>query len=225
MAVTTIPWEDGSGDNIYLSASSQVGDGTVSVTSDANTGAARSKVVTFTSGVGGITKTLTVAQEAGSVVPGTLSVNPSGYIRVAAYGLTDPTNAYNDETNTTYALIRLTRGTAGAVTEVYFTFDTSAIPANATIKSVTCKAKVYISNTTSNRVATRQVQMFSGETSMGSSQNATTTPRVVTFSGVTWTRAQVDDVRIRFYATRGTSNLSSDYSFRFYGATLEIEYE
>lgn len=67
MAVTTIPWEDGSGDNIYLSASSQVGDGTVSVTSDANTGAARSKVVTFTSGVGGITRQLTVEQAAGGI--------------------------------------------------------------------------------------------------------------------------------------------------------------
>lgn len=63
MATTTIPWGDGSGDNIYLTYSSASGNQTVEVTSDANTGAARSKVVTFTSGVGNITKSLTVSQE------------------------------------------------------------------------------------------------------------------------------------------------------------------
>lgn len=65
MAVTTIPWGDGSGDNIYLTYPSASGDQTVTVTSDANTGSARSKVVTFTSGVGNITQQLTVNQAAG----------------------------------------------------------------------------------------------------------------------------------------------------------------
>ena len=65
MATTTIPWGDGSGDNIYLTYSSASGDQTVEVSSDANTGSARSKVVTFTSGVGNITQQLTVNQAAG----------------------------------------------------------------------------------------------------------------------------------------------------------------
>lgn len=64
MAITTIPWGDGSGDNIYVSAPSQTGTQTVSVSSDANTGAARTKTVTFTaSGVSPVT--LTVNQAAG----------------------------------------------------------------------------------------------------------------------------------------------------------------
>lgn len=63
MATTTIPWGDGSGDNIYLTYPSASGDQTVDVSSDANTGAARSKVVTFTSGVGNITQSLTINQE------------------------------------------------------------------------------------------------------------------------------------------------------------------
>lgn len=156
---------------------------------------------------------------------GTLSVNPSDYIRVSAYGLSDAANAYDDETSTTYAMIRLTRGTSGAVTEVYYTFDTSSIPANATIDSVQCKAKVFISNATSSRVATRQVQMFSGTTAKGDPQNATTTVGVRTFSDVTWTRSELEDARIRFYGVRGTSSLNSDYYFRFYGATLTVTYE
>lgn len=67
MATTTIPWDDGSGDNIYLTYPSASGDQTVQVSSDANTGSARSKVVTFTSGVGNITQQLTVNQEAGEI--------------------------------------------------------------------------------------------------------------------------------------------------------------
>ena len=65
MATTEIPWGDGSNDKIYLTYPSASGDQTVVVTSDANTGAARSKVVTFSAAVGSITRQLTVNQSAG----------------------------------------------------------------------------------------------------------------------------------------------------------------
>jgi len=62
MAVTTIPWGDGSGDNIYLTRNASEGDQTVAVTSDANTGyTTRTKVVTFATG--SIIRQLTVNQE------------------------------------------------------------------------------------------------------------------------------------------------------------------
>lgn len=67
MAVTTIPWGDGSGDNIYLTYPSASGDQTVTVTSDANAGASsRSKNITFSVTAGGttISRTLTVVQAA-----------------------------------------------------------------------------------------------------------------------------------------------------------------
>lgn len=66
MAVTTIPWNDGSGDNIYLTYSSASGDQTVQVASDANAGSTdRTKTITFTASHHGTTdtKTLTVVQE------------------------------------------------------------------------------------------------------------------------------------------------------------------
>lgn len=69
MAITTeIPWGDGSSDKIYLTRNASEGDQTVSVSSDANTGAARSKVVTF-SASGASPVTLTVNQAAGAVQP------------------------------------------------------------------------------------------------------------------------------------------------------------
>lgn len=66
MAVTTIPWGDGSGDNIYLTYSASQGDQTVLVSSDANNGAARQKVITFLTTVGNVSRSLTVSQEEGA---------------------------------------------------------------------------------------------------------------------------------------------------------------
>lgn len=63
--VKQIDWGDGSGDKITLTYSATSGNQTVLVSSDANTGAARSKVVTFTSGIGGISRQLTINQDAG----------------------------------------------------------------------------------------------------------------------------------------------------------------
>ena len=62
MAVTTIPWRDGSGDNIYLTYSSASGNQTVQVTSDANMGVARAMTVYFSTG--NISRQLVVEQEA-----------------------------------------------------------------------------------------------------------------------------------------------------------------
>lgn len=65
MAITTIPWNDGSGDNIYVSAPSQTGSQTVTVSSDENKGSSdRTKTVTFTAKANGqtVTKILTLIQ-------------------------------------------------------------------------------------------------------------------------------------------------------------------
>lgn len=69
MATTTIPWGDGSGQNIYLTYPSATGDQTVSVSSDANTGSVeRSKTVTFqtTAGSPTVTQTVVVKQSPSS---------------------------------------------------------------------------------------------------------------------------------------------------------------
>ena len=65
MVTTTIPWSDGSGDNIYLTYSSASGDQTVTVSSDANTGSARTQSITF-SATGAESVVLTVNQAAGT---------------------------------------------------------------------------------------------------------------------------------------------------------------
>lgn len=225
MAITTIPWGDGSGDNIYLSAPSQTGDQSVSVTSDPNTGAARSKVVTFSaSGVSPVS--LTINQEAG-VVEHTFTANPSSYIPKATdgswYSLSDSSNAYKDADTTGYAQIGLTRG-ADAETWIYWLFDTSSIPADATIVSVECQVKIHSSITNASYVSVRQAQMYSGTTPKGESTLIPQPAAIKTMPTATWTREELNDVRLKMFGKRTTSNVNTAYSFRLYGATLTIKY-
>ena len=156
-----------------------------------------------------------------------LIVHPTGIASDHAYASINSsypiTNGYTDATSTNYTRINLTTG-SGATTYVYFTFDCSDIPANAIINSVTCQAKVSLSTTNSNRITTRQIRLYSGTTAMGSAYTVSTSTTAFTVTAGNWTRAQLEDARIRLYAVRGSQNTTSTYYFNFYGATLTIEY-
>jgi len=226
MATTTIPWSDGSGDNIYLTYPSASGDQTVEVSSDANTGSARTKVVTFTSGVGNITRQLTVSQEQGGPQEYTLTKNPSSYdsTNYSYYSTQNISNGYGSSSSTTYSTVNLKRG-SGAETYFYYKFDTSAIPADATIVSVVCSAKSYIDSVNTSIIATMELQLYSGtDTQKGTGITITNPASVGSTSSDSWTREEADDIRIRIYAKRGSTNPNSNHYIRFYGATLKVTY-
>lgn len=156
----------------------------------------------------------------------TLTLNPTGYDEDnhSYASVSGIANAYDGHTSTNYATINLKTGSR-AETYVFFTFDTDAIPDGATIESVACQVKVYISRTSTNYVSTRQVQMFAGETAKGSASTVSNSTSVITMSpGSSWTAEEARNARIRIYASRGTSNTSTSTYFRFYGATLTIAY-
>jgi Tfp pilus assembly protein PilE len=79
-------------------------------------------------------------------------LTPSGYTSNSNINISTSSNAisnaYADTSSTTYA--QLTPSSTSTTGYIYLTFDTSAIPANATITSVTAQAKLRINNT--NRV-------------------------------------------------------------------------
>lgn len=226
MATITIPWGDGSGDNIYLTYPSASGDQTVEVTSDANTGAARSKVVTFTSDIGSITRSLTVSQDAG-VTEQTITVYPSSYdtVNSAYHSWTNPaTNAYASASSTTEARARLTSG-SGAETKVYWQFDLSAIPVGATIKSIELKVKARISATNTSYVQSQYLVVCNGTTEAGTQQAMTTTSTEYTLNvGTGWTRDSIQNLTVLEYAKRASSNVTSAYYFAFSGADLTVTY-
>lgn len=143
----------------------------------------------------------------------------SGY---SAYSVSGLDQGNTDSTSTNYATINFTRGT-DAETIIFYNFDLN-IPSAATITSVTCKAKCYISTTNSSRIATRQIQLYSGSTAMGSAYTVSNSTSEFTMTPGTWTAAQLNNAKIRLYAKRGSSNTTTNYYYRFYGATLSVEY-
>lgn len=228
MAVTTeIPWGDGSGDKIYLTRNASEGDQVVQVSSDANSGNARTKVVSFTSGVGNIVRQLTINQEAGTPQEQTIVVNPSSYdtINSVLYGWTKPaSNAYEPTSSTSEANARLTSG-ANAETKVYWQFDLSGIPAGATITGITLKAKARISVLNTDYVQSQFLVVCNGTTEVGVRQVMTTFSTIYTLNvGTGWTRETIQNLTLLEYAQRGSSNTTRAYYLTLCGADLEVKY-
>lgn len=153
----------------------------------------------------------------------TLTLVPSGYTGLTGMSVSGSypvTNAYTDETSTTYARYTISQSTTGSV---YFTFDTSDLPASATITSVTAKARARVSNTT--RVSNTKCQLYTGTTAKGSNTTFATTsnpPTAITLTPGTWTRSELNDLRL-FVGGTGSSSTSSRYIY-FYGASVTITY-
>lgn len=153
----------------------------------------------------------------------TLTLVPSGNTGLTGMSISGSypvTNAYTDETSTTYARYTVSQSTTGSV---YFTFDTSDLPASATITSVTAKARARVSNTT--RVSNTKCQLYTGTTAKGSNSTFATTsnpPTAITLTPGTWTRSELNDLRL-FVGGTGSSSTSSRYIY-FYGASVTITY-
>ena len=154
----------------------------------------------------------------------TITAHPTGVASDHAYAsVSNTTNGYAESSNTNYATINLTTGN-DAITYIYFTFDFSDIPNGATINSVSCSAKAYINTTNSSRITTRQIQLYSGTTAKGSASTVSNSTTAFSMTTGTWTRNELQNARIRLYGVRGTSNTTSTYYFRFYGATFTVNY-
>lgn len=129
-----------------------------------------------------------------------------------------------DSSSTTYAQFVLTTG-RNAETYIYYNFDFSEIPDGATISSLSCTAKGYVSSTSSRYISTRQMQLCTGTTTMGSSVTLSNSASAQTLTTGTWTVAQLKNAKIRLHVTRGTSSTTStNYYCRFYGATFSVTY-
>lgn len=153
------------------------------------------------------------------------TLHPSGY--TGASNLTVPTtgsytitNAYKGSGDTsTSCRITVNTSTTGYF---YLTFDTSEIPAGATITGISGTVTVRVSNT--NRVTNTVCQLYTGDTAKGSNKTfaSTTASNTVTLTPGTWTRAELDNLRLRIGGT-GSSSTQTKYIY-LYGATITINY-
>lgn len=157
----------------------------------------------------------------------TITVYPSGYDSTNSdykgwYSGHAANLGYTDANSTTYAGIYLNTGNY-ADTKFYWTFNLSSLPSNAIINSVTCTAKCHITSTSG--IPTRTIQMSSGTTAKGTASTLTTTSgQQHTLSVGDWTAAELQNACIYLHATRSTTSATTDRTFRFYGATLTIDY-
>ncbi len=155
-----------------------------------------------------------------------ITIHPSGYTGASNFtiptsGSYTITNAYKGSGDTTnYCRITVNTSSTGYF---YLTFDTSDIPPGATITSITGTVTVRVSNTT--RVTNTVCQLYTGTTAKGSNVTfaSTIASNTVTLSpGTGWTRANLNDFRLRIGAT-GSSSTQTKYIY-LYGATITINY-
>ena len=135
-----------------------------------------------------------------------------------------PSNGLTAATSETRAAFT-SNTTANSTTSIYYNFDCSSIPQNVTINSVSCDFKATCS---SNYFNTRVGQLCTGTTKKGSGTTITNTSinntvNVQTISNTgSWTRAELNNIKILIQAVRGTS--TNAFTISFYGATLTVDY-
>lgn len=140
-------------------------------------------------------------------------------------------NAYGKSSDNTssYAEWGLVTGRASK-SYTCWAFDLSSIPSNATITNVTCSARCSNTNTSPVQAGNTTVSMGVTNGSEYTAKVASETPAfgkeatVVTVSDSTFTRAELDNFRLRIFAARGFFSTNTSYHTKFYGATLTIDY-
>lgn len=150
-----------------------------------------------------------MATETKTFYPGAYKADSSDY-----YGMKNATNPVGKgSANTTYASFENRPYRSGIV---YWPFDTSIIPAEATIDSVACMAKGSCNSSTKG-----SMQLYSGTVAKGSANSTKTSAAVYNLSCGTWTRAELDNIRL---LTKITNTNSGSSIFYFYGADLTVTY-
>jgi hypothetical protein len=161
-----------------------------------------------------------------------LVFNPTGYTGNSNFNAGtgtqyQPSNGYHSYSGSasTTNSARWTPTTSAGY--VYYTFSISGIPSDATITSVSCIAKIWVSST--SRVTSTNIALYRSTTSISSSStySSTSTSNTVTINATTVpTVSQLSNLRLRFGAIRSSSGgggQSTGYVY-FYGADLTINY-
>lgn len=169
-----------------------------------------------------MSKTINVSDSV-TLYPSSFDSVNSSYSSV--YNSLEPSNGLTAADSNTRTCV-YSNTTANSTSVLWYNFDCSGVPEGATITSVSCRASAACYNRGSY-FTIRNLQLFVGTTV------AKGNPVTITGSGGTaaqhtldcgnsWTRSDLDNLKIRIFVQRGTQ--TSDASFSFWGATLTINY-
>lgn len=130
-----------------------------------------------------------------------------------------------DENSETYARWYMTKGGA-AVTRIYYGFDFSKIPSDATITKVSCSAKGRIENTSIARGGNNNIALYKSEDVIVRSSLTLfgTTAEIATISTTDFTRDTLNDLRFAFSGSRGLISANTMYYMDLFGCSLTVEY-
>lgn len=163
-----------------------------------------------------------------------VTIIPNGYTHTGSYNFTVDTsnasrrisNAYNnaDNTSSSARLTLASNRSSARTSTMYLEFDKSglsSIPSGATINSISANVRYYVNNTT--YVTAVSLQLYSDTTEKGSAvtTRSTSSAKYAITAG-TWTRSDLDNIRLYISATHNTST-SSAYLY-LYGADVTINY-
>ena len=161
------------------------------------------------------------SSDTNTYIPSTFDSTNSSYDSV--YSTNVPENGLTAHNSSTRCCVYANTAN-GSESYLYYDFDCSDIPSNAVITSVSCQvgASCYSSG---SYFSTHTLQLCTGTTEKGTAVTTTgngSTSAVQTVDGGTsWTRAELDDIKIRFKIVRSQTG---EASFSFFGATLTVEY-
>ena len=157
-----------------------------------------------------------------TAIPSSFDSTNSSYSSI--YNNNNPENGLTNASSSTRCCAYSNDGSVGLESYLYYNFDCSSIPANAIIQSVTAvvAASCYSSG---SYFSTRELQFCVGTSPKGTAVtvtgNGSTAANHNVNGGTTWTRAELNNLKMRFKVVRSQTG---DASFSFFGADLTITY-
>ena len=143
----------------------------------------------------------------------------------SGFTLTDITNAYTDISDSNRCTCDLAGGSTGSL---FLNLRQLDIPSSATIQSVSCEVSIEVSRNGSSSSMSANCQMYSGDTSKGSSTTIVSSASDVSRTTLTlnignWTASEIADARVNFQMTNGASQ-THRYLY-VYGVSFNVSYD
>lgn len=109
---------------------------------------------------------------------------------------------------------------------VYYRFDVSSIPMDATINSVNCTVRASRQNARVTEFSTLTLKIVVGTTEESSHATVANDESVAVYDlpSKTYTRDELTNIGIVMHSARGISSPNKDFWVRLYGATLSVDF-
>lgn len=131
-----------------------------------------------------------------AIVQRSVSSYPTAYATSGSINGTRYKNAIGKGADTAAASGNDYANSSGSTATIDYSFEFDGIPDNADIVSVECQVKGHLENTSKS---TANLRLYAGSTAKGSvSKFTSTSAQTVTLTTGTWTRSEIDDLKLRF---------------------------